>query len=170
MALQAICCSKRKKPGMFSYWSDGEVPAIIPKSVIQRHVYPDSFLWKNYLRVNGAFGEREGVRMVVRSIFSRNGFAGFRKKTIFKRNSSPDGSYPTNDRNSFFHFSPGVWIVKKPENSFFRVSGNFKMFINKNRIMLTSYPIMSPTPQHSAPLSLLCIDDDTAFWICSPPL
>jgi len=121
MALQAICCSKRKKPGMFSHGSDGEVPAIIPKSVIQRHVYPDSSLWKNYLRVNGAFGEREGVRMVVRSIFSRNGFAGFRKKTIFKRNSSPDGSYPTRQPEFFFSFFPRGMDRKKPEYSFFRV-------------------------------------------------
>jgi PAS domain S-box-containing protein len=35
------------------------------------------------------------------------------------------------------------------------------MFIDKNKIMITSY-FMSPAPQDSAPLSLLCIDDDTA--------
>jgi CheY-like chemotaxis protein len=36
------------------------------------------------------------------------------------------------------------------------------MLINKNRIMIDSYLIMSPTPQDPAPLSLLYIDDDTA--------
>ena len=35
------------------------------------------------------------------------------------------------------------------------------MFINKDRIMITSYSTMSPKPQDPAPLSLLCIDDDT---------
>ena len=34
------------------------------------------------------------------------------------------------------------------------------MFINKDRIMISSYPTMSPK-QDPAPLSLLCIDDDT---------
>ena len=35
------------------------------------------------------------------------------------------------------------------------------MFISKDRIMIDSYCTMSPKSPASAPLSLLCIDDDT---------
>jgi predicted regulator of Ras-like GTPase activity (Roadblock/LC7/MglB family) len=44
--------------------ADGEVPAIIPKSVIQRYLYPDSSLWKNYLRVNGCTWRKGSVIML----------------------------------------------------------------------------------------------------------